>query len=43
MGDGGLDDQQFTTKIRDELLGCNICDNTFNVVLIIIYIRKDKE
>jgi hypothetical protein len=35
-----LDDQQFTAKIRDELLGCNICGNTsFSPQLI----RKDKE
>jgi hypothetical protein len=32
-------------KIIDELLGCNICDNTSNVILTTIYLegRRVKE
>jgi hypothetical protein len=26
-----------TAKIRDELLGCKICDNTSNIILTTIY------
>jgi hypothetical protein len=34
-----MDYQQFTAKIRDELLGCNIFDNTSNVILTVIYLE----
>jgi hypothetical protein len=37
-----LDDQQFTAKIRDKLLGYNICDNTFKVILTTIYMEGQR-